>query len=104
MPGRERGAYNATKRDIEAFFECNGSYRRAYEKLKAERAPVPSRRTWERAIKRALRPDERAFAKYGEDGRRRHQLYLGAGRGAPQRDMGDGPQASSTSGCCRRAG
>lgn len=76
MPTGARPRYVATQNDIEAFFENNGHYQRSYKQRQKEDASLPSRRTWERAINRALRPGTRAFAKEGEAGRRRHQLYL----------------------------
>src|SRR5271157_3193007 len=76
LPTRERPRYTATRRDIGAFFEHNGHYRRAYAQRLRKGATVPSRRTFERAIKDALPPGERALAKDGEAGRRRHELYL----------------------------
>ena len=75
-PSGERPRHVASGREVEAYFENNGNLHRAYEQLRRAGVPVPSRRTFERALQRQLRPDELAFAREGEGGRRRHQLYL----------------------------
>ena len=60
---------------IEAFYRCGGRSTAAWRLLGDEGVPVPSRTVFCDALKRDLSPAERAYARHGEDGRRRYSVY-----------------------------
>lgn len=76
VPGpRERGGYRLSERAMVLYFVHCGSVAAVYRALRREGQPVPDLRTMQRAFQRELTPAERAFAKEGEEGRRRLSLY-----------------------------
>ena len=76
LPANHRPRYEASERDQQAFFEARGRYHLAYALRRRENPELPSQSSWTRALKRALSPGERAFAREGEVGRRRYSIYL----------------------------
>ncbi len=73
-PSRRTG-WTTTPAAIEAFYLAHGRPAAAWQSLVQDGVEVPSRATFFRAINRDLSPAERAYARYGEDGRRRFQVY-----------------------------
>lgn len=63
------------ERALACYFENCGNIAAVERQLRGEGIELPSRRTLQRAFKRELTRAERAFAKEGEMGRRRFQLY-----------------------------
>ena len=66
---------------IHAYYAAGGSASDAWRGLRAEGVSVPSLTTFRRALRAAVPPAERPFAREGEDGRRRFSVY---GRWEPQ--------------------
>ncbi len=73
-PGR-RGGWQATEAAIEAFYGTGGRSTAAWRLLRDEGVPVPSRTVFCDALRRDLSPAERAYARHGEEGRRRYSVY-----------------------------
>jgi putative transposase len=73
-PGK-RLAWRATPEAIEAFYRAGGRSTVAWRLLCEEGVEVPSLPTFCRAIERDVSPAERAYARHGEDGRRRYSVY-----------------------------
>lgn len=61
---------------LDAYFEAAGSAAQAHRALTKAGATLPSRRTFERAVRRDLTAAERARARMGEEGERRMGIYL----------------------------
>ena len=75
-PSGERARYSLGKEERKALYAAGGRPGIAYENLRKAGHDVRSRRTFERAVQRDLRPAERAFAREGITGRRKYELYL----------------------------
>ena len=67
--------WRTTPAAIEALYRCGGRPTAAWRLLRDEGEAVPSRTVFCDALKRDLSPAERAYARLGEDGRRRYQVY-----------------------------
>lgn len=61
---------------LDAYFEAAGSAAQAHRALTKAGVGVPSRRTFERAVRRDLTAAERARARLGEEGERRMGIYV----------------------------
>jgi putative transposase len=72
----EREGWQPTQEDKLLFFECRGNVAEVFRRRIANGLAAPSRRQLERAFHKAFTPAERAFAKDGEEGYRRHSVYL----------------------------
>jgi putative transposase len=73
-PGKRSG-WRMTPEAVEAFYRCGGRPTAAWRLLQDEGAEVPSRTVFCDALKRDVSPAERAYARHGEDGRRRYSVY-----------------------------
>lgn len=74
---REARGYQLTERDIAAFHDRRGNAAAAWRALVAEGSPgLPSLATLQRAFATQLTPGQRAAARDGVEGRRRHEVYL----------------------------
>jgi putative transposase len=73
-PGWRIG-WRTTEEAIEAFYRTGGRPTAAWHLLREEGVPVPSHTVFCRALERDLSPAERAYARHGEDGRRRYSVY-----------------------------
>lgn len=99
----KRNAWKATPAAVEAFYLANGRSTAAWRSLVGQGVEVPSRATFCRAIERDLSPAERAYARYGEDGRRRFEVYR-RWEPAARNEVWESDHASSTSTFSRCAG
>ena len=79
---RRRAHYEITEADRDAYAQWRGNVAAVHRELHAGRVGAPSLRWLQKAFARDLSPAERAAARDGVDGRRRHQVYL---RWAPSR-------------------
>jgi putative transposase len=70
-PGSRTG-WTTTGAAIEALYRTGGRPTAAWRLLRDEGVAVPSRQTFGRAIQRDVSAAERAYARYGENGRRRY--------------------------------
>jgi putative transposase len=68
--------YRLSEHDRDAYAAWRGSAAGAWRELTAAGQPVPSLRTFQRAVQRDLLPIERAATRDGAAGRRRHTTYL----------------------------
>ncbi len=73
-PGK-RSRWRMTDDAIEALYIADGRPTVAWQLLRDEGVPVPSQPTFCRAVRRDLSPAERAYAREGEEGRRRYSVY-----------------------------
>lgn len=73
-PGKRPG-WLTTPAAIEAFYRAGGRPTAAWQLLREEGVEVPSLPTFCRAVRRDVSPAERAYARHGEDGRRRYSVY-----------------------------
>jgi hypothetical protein len=73
-PGKRPG-WRMTPKAVEAFYRCGGRPTAAWRLLQDEGMEAPSRTVFCDAVKRDLSPAERAYARHGEDGRRRYSVY-----------------------------
>ncbi len=73
-PGK-RAAWGATPAAVEALYRAGGRPVMAWALLRDEGVAVPSRPTFCRALERDVSLAERAYARHGEDGRRRYSVY-----------------------------
>ena len=73
-PGRRTG-WTTTGAAIDALYRTGGRPTAAWWLLREEAVAVPSRQTFGRALLRDVSAAERAYARYGEDGRRRYLVY-----------------------------
>lgn len=76
VPSGTRRRHLAGDHEITALYAAHGNVKRAYSTLSAAGEPVPSFSTFQRGLQRTLKPDQLAFAREGEPGRRRHETYL----------------------------
>jgi putative transposase len=70
-----RAGWRTTPTAMEALYRCAGRPAAAWRLLRDEGVEVPSRTVFCDALKRDLSPAERAYARHGEDGRRRYSVY-----------------------------
>lgn len=70
-----RPRWTTTPAAVEALYRANGRPTAAWRLLLEEGVDVPSRATFTRALTRDLSESERAYARFGEDGRRRFSVY-----------------------------
>lgn len=73
-PGKRSG-WRLTPAAVEAFYRSGGRPTAAWRLLRDEEMEAPSRTVFCDALKRDLSPAERAYARHGEDGRRRYSVY-----------------------------
>jgi putative transposase len=73
-PGKRSG-WQTTPAAIEALYRPGGRPIAAWRLMRDEGEWVPSRTVFCDALKRDLSPAERAYARHGEDGRRRYSVY-----------------------------
>jgi putative transposase len=73
-PGWRIG-WRTTPEAIEAFYRTGGRPTAAWRLLRDEGVDVPSHTAFCRALERDVPPAERAYARDGEDGRRRYSVY-----------------------------
>jgi putative transposase len=73
-PGKRNG-WHTTPEAIEALYRAGGRPGIAWQLLLDEGVAVPSRPTFCRALRRDVSLAERAYARDGEDGRRRYSVY-----------------------------
>jgi putative transposase len=73
-PGKRAG-WQMTPAAIEALYRAGGRPTAAWQLLREEGVVVPSRPMFCRAVQRDVSPAERAYARHGEDGRRRYSVY-----------------------------
>jgi putative transposase len=73
-PG-QRTPWQTTPAAIEALYLAAGRPTTAWRLLREDGIDVPSHSTFCRAIERDVSPAERAYARHGEDGRRRFEVY-----------------------------
>jgi putative transposase len=71
---RPSQAFRLTERDLDALYAAHGCCSAAWERL-ADAGVTVSLRTFQRAVVRELAPPERAYARAGEEGRRRYSVY-----------------------------
>src|SRR4051812_13985278 len=76
VPDNAQRRYETTEADLEAVVQCCGHLRKAYELRLQDTAVLPSRRSWERAVHRAMPPDQLELARNGDRGARAHTTYL----------------------------
>lgn len=81
LSGRPRARYEITEADRDAYAKRNGNVAAVHRELHAGTGG-PSVRWLQKAFARDLSPAERAAARDGVEGRRRHEVYL---RWAPNR-------------------
>jgi putative transposase len=62
--------------DLDAYVAWKGNAAEAWRARRAEGAGIPTLRTFQRAVRRALERGDRAVVREGVTGRRRHQVYL----------------------------
>jgi putative transposase len=72
---RSRTGWRPTPEAIEAYYRTGGRPTAAWRLLREQRVEVPSHTAFCRALERDLPPAERAYAREGEDGRRRYSVY-----------------------------
>lgn len=72
----ERKAFTVSEADLELYFECRGNVAEVWRRKQRAGDELPSRRQLARAFAKALDRAERAYAREGEEGYRRHSLYL----------------------------
>jgi putative transposase len=70
-----RIGWRTTPQAIEAFYRTGGRPTAAWRLLRDEGVDLPSHTAFCRAIERDVSPAERAYARHGEDGRRRYSVY-----------------------------
>jgi putative transposase len=70
-----RIGWRTTDEAIEAFYRSGGRPTAAWHLLREEGVPVPSLTAFCRALTRDVSPAERAYARHGENGRRRYSVY-----------------------------
>lgn len=75
-PADGRRRYELTDADRDALADWRGNTTAAWRARREAGAAVPSLRTFQRAVERALMPGERAALSDGAEGRRRHEVYL----------------------------
>jgi putative transposase len=73
-PGK-RSHWRMTPVAVEALYRAGGRPTAAWRLLGEEGVEVPSLPTFCRAVRRDVSPAERAYARHGEDGRRRYSVY-----------------------------
>jgi putative transposase len=73
-PGK-RSRWRTTPAAIEALYLAGGRPTAAWRLLSEEGVEVPSLPTFCRAVRRDVSLAERAYARHGEDGRRRYSVY-----------------------------
>ena len=73
-PGKRSG-WQTSPIAIEALYRAGGRLTAAWRLLREDGVDVPSLPTFCRAIERDVSPAERAYARHGEDGRRRYSVY-----------------------------
>jgi len=62
--------------DIDAYVRWKGNAAAAWRQQRSQEGPVPTLRTFQRALIQVLNPGDRATVRDGVPGRRRHQVYL----------------------------
>ena len=67
--------WRPTPEAIEAFYRTGGRLTAAWRLLREQGVEVPSHTAFCRALERDLPPAERAYAREGEEGRRRYSVY-----------------------------
>jgi putative transposase len=72
---RWRIGWRTTDEAVEAFYRTGGRPTAAWHLLRDEGIPVPSHTAFCRALERDISLAERAYARHGEDGRRRYSVY-----------------------------
>jgi putative transposase len=72
---RGRPGWQLSPAAIEAFYRTGGRPTATWQLLRDQGEDVPSHPTFCRALKRDLSPSERAYARSGENGRRRYLVY-----------------------------
>jgi transposase InsO family protein len=72
---RWRLGWRTTEEAVEAFYRTGGRPTAAWRLLREEGVPVPSHTAFCRALERDFSLAERAYARHGEDGRRRYPVY-----------------------------
>jgi len=72
---RWRIGWRTTDEAVEAFYRTGGRSTAAWRLLRDEGVPVPSHTAFCRALERDISLAERAYARHGEDGRRRYSVY-----------------------------
>ena len=72
---RWRIGWRTTDEAVEAFYRTGGRSTAAWHLLRDEGIPVPSHTAFCRALERDISLAERAYARHGEDGRRRYSVY-----------------------------
>jgi putative transposase len=70
-----RTRWQLTPEAVDAYYQSNGHPTIAWRLLKDAVTAVPSESVFLRAVRDGLSPAERAYARHGEDGRRRYELY-----------------------------
>ena len=70
-----RTGWRTTPEAIEALYRTGGRPTAAWRLLRDEGVAVPSRTAFCRALERDMSPAERAYARHGEEGRRRYSVY-----------------------------
>jgi len=70
-----RKRWQLTPEALDAFYQANGHPTIAWRLLKEADVSVPSESVFLRAVRDCLSPAQRAYARHGEDGRRRYELY-----------------------------
>ncbi len=73
---RSRQPWKLTPDGVQAFYQSGGRPAAAWRVLADAGADVRSQRVYYRALERELSPAERAYAREGEEGWRRHSVYL----------------------------
>ncbi len=73
---KKRDEWTPQEEDKLLYFECRGNISEVYRRRQQQGLATPSRRQLARAFDAAFTPAERAFAKEGEEGYRRHSIYL----------------------------
>jgi putative transposase len=72
---RPSNGYRLTEADVDALYVAHGQVARAWSIQSQAGAGVPSRRSFHRAVTREMSLAERAYAREGENGRRRYEVY-----------------------------
>lgn len=73
---RRRARYEITEADRDGYADWRGNVAAVHRELHAGRVGAPSLRRLQEAFARDLTPGERAAAREGVEGRRRHEVYL----------------------------
>lgn len=75
-PGGRRSGWDPAAADVDAYVGCTGNAAAAWRERRSSEPNLPSLRTFQRGLRRTLLPGDRAAAREGVEGRRRHQVYL----------------------------